>query len=127
MFAIVIWDAREQQLKLYRDRPGIKPLYYYYDGRRFAFASELKALEKALRPAELEVDGHRVLRLPGLPLRARAEDAVQALLQAAARARARLLARHRHAVRAAPLLELAGADRAARAAARRRRARSCAR
>ena len=48
MFAIAIWDAREQELRLYRDRPGIKPLYYYYDGRRFAFASELKALEKAL-------------------------------------------------------------------------------
>jgi asparagine synthase (glutamine-hydrolysing) len=56
MFAIAIWDAREQKLRLYRDRPGIKPLYYYYDGRRFAFASELKALEKALAPRELEVD-----------------------------------------------------------------------
>jgi asparagine synthase (glutamine-hydrolysing) len=56
MFAIAIWDAREQQLRLYRDRPGIKPLYYYYDGRRFAFASELKALEQALAARELEVD-----------------------------------------------------------------------
>ncbi len=56
MFAIAIWDARRQELRLYRDRPGIKPLYYYYDGRRFAFASELKALEKALAPSELEVD-----------------------------------------------------------------------
>ena len=56
MFAIVIWDARERKLRLYRDRPGIKPLYYYYDGKRFAFASELKALEAALRPGELEID-----------------------------------------------------------------------
>ena len=56
MFAIAIWDARERKLKLYRDRPGIKPLYYYYDGRRFAFASELKALEHALEPRALEVD-----------------------------------------------------------------------
>jgi asparagine synthase (glutamine-hydrolysing) len=56
MFAIVIFDARTQKLKLYRDRPGIKPLYYFYDGRRFAFASELKALEKALSPSELEID-----------------------------------------------------------------------
>ncbi len=56
MFAIAIWDARERKLKLYRDRPGIKPLYYYYDGRRFAFGSELKALESALAPGELEVD-----------------------------------------------------------------------
>jgi len=57
MFAIAIWDARSLTLRLYRDRPGIKPLYYFYDGRRFAFASELKALEKALPPTELTVDG----------------------------------------------------------------------
>ena len=35
---------------------AIKPLYYYYDGRRFAFASELKALEKALPSRDLEVE-----------------------------------------------------------------------
>ncbi len=46
MFAIVIWDARQRRLKLSRDRPGIKPLYYYHDGKNFAFASELKAIEK---------------------------------------------------------------------------------
>ncbi|HVY64181.1 MAG TPA: asparagine synthase (glutamine-hydrolyzing) [Gammaproteobacteria bacterium] len=56
MFAIAIWDPRAGQLKLYRDRPGIKPLYYFYDGRRFAFASELKALERALGSDELVVD-----------------------------------------------------------------------
>ena len=56
MFAIGIWDPRAGQLKLYRDRPGIKPLYYFYDGKRFAFASELKALERALAPGELVVD-----------------------------------------------------------------------
>ena len=47
MYAIAIWDDRDRKLRLYRDRPGIKPLYYYYDGKRFAFASELKALEAA--------------------------------------------------------------------------------
>ncbi len=57
MFAIVIWDARQRKLRLYRDRPGIKPLYYYYDGKRFAFASELKAIETALSAKELEIDG----------------------------------------------------------------------
>ena len=118
MFAIAIWDARARKLKLYRDRPGIKPLYYYYDGRRFAFASELKALEKALRAARARGRSDRVLRLPRLSVRAGAEDAVQALLQAAARSRARLFARHGRAVRTAPLLEPAGADRAAPPAAR---------
>jgi len=57
MFAIALWDAPEKKLKLYRDRPGIKPLYYYHDGRRFAFASELKAIEIACAAEKLEVDG----------------------------------------------------------------------
>ena len=44
MFAIAIHDLRTRQLKLFRDRPGIKPLYYYYDRKNFAFASELKGI-----------------------------------------------------------------------------------
>ena len=55
MFAIAIFDARDAKLRLYRDRPGIKPLYYFHDGARFAFASELKAIE-ALAGAQLERD-----------------------------------------------------------------------
>ena len=39
-------------LKLYRDRAGIKPLYYLHKGRRFAFASELKAIEIACASGE---------------------------------------------------------------------------
>ena len=56
MFAIAIWDARDRKLRLWRDRPGIKPLYYFYDGRRFAFASELKAIEAALARQGLTTD-----------------------------------------------------------------------
>ncbi len=44
MFALALWDKRAGRLFLARDRMGLKPLYYYFDGGRFLFASELKAL-----------------------------------------------------------------------------------
>lgn len=56
MYAIALWDARDRKLRLFRDRAGIKPLYYFLDGRRFAFASELKAIETALAREGLPID-----------------------------------------------------------------------
>ncbi|MDP2939824.1 MAG: asparagine synthase (glutamine-hydrolyzing) [Candidatus Omnitrophota bacterium] len=42
MWAFVIWDKNEETLFCSRDRFGIKPFYYYYDGNKFIFASEIK-------------------------------------------------------------------------------------
>jgi asparagine synthase (glutamine-hydrolysing) len=44
MFAFALWDQKLARLWVCRDRVGIKPLVYYWDGEKFAFASEIKAL-----------------------------------------------------------------------------------
>jgi len=44
IFAFALWDARERRLVLARDHAGIKPLYYWRDGSRLYFASEVKSL-----------------------------------------------------------------------------------
>jgi asparagine synthase (glutamine-hydrolysing) len=44
MFAFAIWDARQRQLILGRDRLGKKPLVYRHEPGRLTFASELKSL-----------------------------------------------------------------------------------
>jgi asparagine synthase (glutamine-hydrolysing) len=44
MFGFAVWDARSHTLVLGRDRLGIKPLYYHWDGTRLIFGSEIKAV-----------------------------------------------------------------------------------
>lgn len=46
MFAFVIFDEKERKLIAFRDRVGVKPLYYYYNEGIFLFASELKAFHQ---------------------------------------------------------------------------------
>lgn len=44
MFAFAAWNTKEQQLYLCRDRYGIKPLYYWFDGKTLVFSSEIKGI-----------------------------------------------------------------------------------
>ncbi|OFY85162.1 MAG: asparagine synthase (glutamine-hydrolyzing) [Bacteroidetes bacterium RIFCSPLOWO2_12_FULL_35_15] len=59
MFAIAIYDKEKKELFVCRDRIGIKPLYYFWDGENFAFASELKALTK-LSAIPLEINNNAI-------------------------------------------------------------------
>ena len=44
MFAFAIWDRRNRTMFCARDRLGIKPFYYRWDGRAFLFGSEIKTI-----------------------------------------------------------------------------------
>lgn len=55
MFALALWDRKEQQLTLARDRMGEKPLYWGWCDNTLLFGSELKAL-KAHPDFNAEVD-----------------------------------------------------------------------
>lgn len=44
MFAFALWDDKEKELFAARDRFGEKPFFFTFDGTRFMFASEMKAL-----------------------------------------------------------------------------------
>ncbi len=57
MFAMAIWDEKHKKLLLARDRVGKKPLFYFYDGDRIVFASEIKAILKAPDiPREIDLE-----------------------------------------------------------------------
>ena len=71
MFAIALYNSIDNRLFLIRDRMGIKPLYYYNDGDKLVFSSEIKGiLASGLVKAEfneLAVDeylGNRYVREP---------------------------------------------------------------
>ena len=57
MFAFCIYDAESLTISLFRDRAGVKPLYYYSDNQTFIFGSELKVFhQNPLFHKELNVD-----------------------------------------------------------------------
>lgn len=65
MFALAIWDSRQQRLVVVRDRLGQKPFFYRMDDGRFSFASELKSLLQ-IPDSPREVDRHSMLRFLSL-------------------------------------------------------------
>lgn len=44
MFGLVLFDVRANRLILARDRLGVKPVYYAWDGKKLVFASEIKPI-----------------------------------------------------------------------------------
>ena len=57
MFAFALYDSVKKKLILARDPIGKKPLYYYWDGERFIFASDIKAILEAGIKREIVIDG----------------------------------------------------------------------
>lgn len=67
MFAFAIFDQRKNKLILARDRLGVKPLKYFYNGETFIFASELKGLIHLI-PGRLDLDSvNKFLTLRYIP------------------------------------------------------------
>jgi asparagine synthase (glutamine-hydrolysing) len=68
IFAFAIWDKKNKELFCSRDHLGVKPLYYYWDGKKFIFASELSAILLHDIPTKLNLDAFnkymRVLYAP---------------------------------------------------------------
>ena len=53
MFAIAAWNEEKQELFLSRDRFGVKPMYYWFNGKTICFSSEIKAI---LKHPEYKID-----------------------------------------------------------------------
>ncbi|MCE9585936.1 asparagine synthase (glutamine-hydrolyzing) [Candidatus Uhrbacteria bacterium] len=69
IFAFALWDRDEKSLRLVRDQIGVKPLYYFFDGKQLAFSSEMKALLPIVPERKIDKDAlnayFRLLYVPG--------------------------------------------------------------
>jgi asparagine synthase (glutamine-hydrolysing) len=63
MFALAIYDRSKNELFLARDRAGKKPLYYFSDGRKLIFASELNAINGQIDLQINEQNLHQYVRM----------------------------------------------------------------
>lgn len=65
MFAFSIWDKQEKELFLFRDRIGIKPLFYTIDSNRLLFGSELSVIT-SVSSVKKEIEFSSFLKYLGL-------------------------------------------------------------
>jgi len=80
MFAIAIWDSRENKLILARDRVGKKPLLYSHHEGELLFASEARALLQAGVSRDVNFDAlHQVMRVGYINAPLTAYKAISAL------------------------------------------------
>jgi asparagine synthase (glutamine-hydrolysing) len=56
IFAFAVWDRDARELTLVRDQIGVKPLYYYWDGTRCIFSSEIKSILEHKVSREIDLD-----------------------------------------------------------------------
>jgi len=54
IFSFAIYDNKKKKLLIYRDRLGVKPLYYYIDDKTFIFSSNLDSILKLEIPHKLD-------------------------------------------------------------------------
>jgi len=68
MFAFAIWDKRTKELFCARDHAGIKPFYYFWDGKHFIFASEIKSIFTHDIPRRIDIEAlNQYLRVLYVP------------------------------------------------------------
>ncbi|MED3662634.1 asparagine synthase (glutamine-hydrolyzing) [Ureibacillus sp. FSL K6-8385] len=65
IYAFAVWDPACEKLYMARDRLGVKPLFYHYNGNRLLFGSELKAI-LAHPEMKAEIDREGLQELFGL-------------------------------------------------------------
>ncbi|TSC88448.1 MAG: asparagine synthase, glutamine-hydrolyzing [Microgenomates group bacterium Gr01-1014_16] len=56
MFALALWDEKNQRLLLARDHAGIKPLFYYHSGSKIIFGSEIKTILSIIPTPQIDPD-----------------------------------------------------------------------
>jgi asparagine synthase (glutamine-hydrolysing) len=57
MFAFAIWDEEKEKLLIYRDRIGIKPMYYAQIDGKFYFGSEIRSILQTGMEREPDLEG----------------------------------------------------------------------